>query len=763
MNSTSRPPATDEEARNQALIHAIPDLIFTNRRNGEYLSVHAPDPALLAATPESILHRKIGDVLPPPIAAQCLTAISCVLDSGQIQEITYSFPVGDRLRHFEARIAPCTADTVLTIVRDITERKQGEEELRNSEAKYRLFFESGGDAIYIHDENGRILAANPAASEQLGYSHAELMTMNAGQVDSPEEALHLPERIARLHEQGRLEFGTMHRRKDGSLLPVDVKAKRVDWSGQPAVMSICRDLTERKQADRFLQLVLDNIPDFVFWKDRNSVFLGCNKAVARAAGLDAPDQIVGKTDYDLGWKKEESDFYVAMDRRVMESDQAEYHIIEPQLQADGKQAWLDTCKVPLHDEQGNVIGILGTYTDITERMRAEKEKAKLEADLHQAQKMESIGRLAGGVAHDFNNMLTVILGRVELAIGQMDSAHPVHDDLEEVRKAATRSANLTRQLLAFARRQTIAPEILDLNETIAGMLQMLRRLIGENIDLVWRPAAGLGPVKIDPSQFDQLLTNLCVNARDAISGIGQITIATSAAVVGQADCADPAGSVPGAYVVLSVSDTGCGMDPETRSHVFEPFFTTKSIGKGTGLGLATVYGIVKQNSGFIDVKSEPGRGTIFQIALPRHVDAAKEEPVPPAIPAGPTARGGETLLLVEDEIPILNLTARLIKQLGYTVLAASTPGEAIRLAEEHAGEIHLLMTDVVMPEMNGRDLAKNLLTLYPNLARLFMSGYPANVIAHQGILDQGVHFIQKPFLQQHLAVQIRNALDSALA
>ena len=410
----------------------------------------------------------------------------------------------------------------------------------------------------------------------------------------------------------------------------------------------------------------------------------------------------------------------------------------------------------VYDASGNPSKVLGVIQDITDSKAKEKERIKLQDQLEQAQKMETVGRLAGGVAHDFNNMLGVILGRTEMALDLLDPAHPIHADLQEIRKAGERSADLTRQLLAFARKQTISPKVLDLNETLESMLKMLRRLIGEDIDLAWLPEAGLSPVKVDPAQIDQILANLCINARDAIAGVGKVTIETHMVTFDEAYCADHAGFVPGEFVLLAISDNGCGMDKETLGSIFEPFFTTKGTGKGTGLGLATVYGIVKQNDGFINVYSELGQGTTFRIYLPRHMGKAGQ--TRQAGPPEPTGHGNETILLVEDEPAILNITTMMLQRLGYTVLEASTPGEAIRLAREHMGEIDLLMTDVVMPEMNGRDLAKNLLSLYPNVKRLFMSGYTADVIAHHGVLDEGVHFIQKPFSKKDLAVKVREIL-----
>jgi two-component system sensor histidine kinase EvgS len=397
--------------------------------------------------------------------------------------------------------------------------------------------------------------------------------------------------------------------------------------------------------------------------------------------------------------------------------------------------------------------LLAGYTiDITERKRTEDK-------LLQAQKMESIGRLAGGVAHDFNNMLGVILGYAEMTLDQVEAGTSIHSALQEIQQAARRSANLTRQLLAFARKQTVTPRILDLNTTVANMLNMLQRLIGEDIDLSWLPGENLGAVRIDPSQIDQILANLCVNARDALGYPGRITIETANVVADETYRAAHGYFVPGEYVRLAVSDNGCGMDRDTVSHLFEPFFTTKKIGDGTGLGLATTYGIVKQNNGFINVYSEPGLGTTFKIYLPCY--PVKERQPSETVEAEAAVSGRETILLVEDEPMILQLSATMLNRLGYEVIAAGSPGEAIRLAEEHGGEIHLLMTDVVMPEMNGRDLARNLLSLYPDLKRLFMSGYTADIIAHHGVLDEGVNFIQKPFTFKDLSVKVREALDQA--
>jgi signal transduction histidine kinase/CheY-like chemotaxis protein len=401
--------------------------------------------------------------------------------------------------------------------------------------------------------------------------------------------------------------------------------------------------------------------------------------------------------------------------------------------------------------------ILSALKNEIQRKQAEEENKKLEAQLFQSQKMESVGRLASGVAHDYNNMLSVILGNTDMALDKVGPNDPLRVDLQEILMAAKRSADITHQLLAFARKQTIAPKVLNLNDAIEGMLKMLRKLIGEDIDLAWLPLAGLWPVKIDPSQLDQILANLCVNARDAIANVGKVTIKTHNATFGETYCTDHPGFFPGEFVLLAVSDDGTGMDKETLDNLFEPFYTTKEVGRGTGLGLATIYGIVKQNNGFINVYSEAGKGTTFKIYLPRHAGEGLKIRAESAA-ENPKGRG-ETVLVVEDEASILKLANRILDGLGYNVLTARTPAEAMALTEEHAGELHLLITDVVMPEMNGRELAGRLHVLNPDLKTLFMSGYTADVIAHRGVLEEGVCFMPKPFSIKDLAVKVREALD----
>jgi len=401
----------------------------------------------------------------------------------------------------------------------------------------------------------------------------------------------------------------------------------------------------------------------------------------------------------------------------------------------------------------------GVMHDITARKRTETERRALEVQLRQAQKMESVGRLAGGVAHDFNNMLAIITGYTDLAMRRMDPSEPMQADLREVMKAARRSAEIVRHLLAFARKQTIMPKIFDLNEAVGGMLKLLRRLIGEDIDLLWQPAETVVAVKMDPTQLDQILANVAVNARDAIAGVGRVIITAGIITLDQRFCAEHPGAKPGRCARLTVSDNGCGMDAETLAQIFEPFFTTKAEGKGTGLGLSTVYGIVKQNEGFVTVDSQPGQGTTFTLYLPAHEPAAivaggvTDEP-------GDAPVGSETILLVEDEAGLLAVCQHSLEHLGYTVVATASPLQAIELFLAHPGGIDLLLTDVVMPKLNGRALYQKLDQLRPGLKCLYTSGHSADILGTRGMLDETVHFLQKPYSWQSLARKVREVLDA---
>lgn len=432
---------------------------------------------------------------------------------------------------------------------------------------------------------------------------------------------------------------------------------------------------------------------------------------------------------------------------------------EIQLHLERGERWFYNILQPISYGREKHPAILSISLNITDRKKAEEEGEQLRQQLIQAQKLESVGRLTGGVAHDFNNILSVITGYTEMALEQVDPSLPLHSDLEKIFDAAKRSADIVRQLLAFSRQQAISPKVLDLNTTVEGMLKMLRRLIGEDINLVWKPAPGLPPVMMDPTQIDQILANLCVNARDAISDTGLITIETKAVYISPEFCVAHPGFIEGRFILLTVSDSGCGIDKAVAEKIFDPFFTTKGIGHGTGLGLSTVYGIVHQNNGFIDLDSEPGRGTTFKIYLPKspNSDLWNSRDDQTDIEAGK----GERILIVEDDPVILNMGKNMLERLGYTIFTAETPLKALKMAETNLLEsIDLLLTDVIMPEMNGKELASKLSTFLPAINVVYMSGYTENVIVHHGALDEGIHFIQKPFAKKDLARIVRKALDA---
>ncbi len=456
--------------------------------------------------------------------------------------------------------------------------------------------------------------------------------------------------------------------------------------------------------------------------------------------------------------------YHPEDRKKVESrffkciNDGDFYIVDARLTTfSGRQKWIETRGERVLDENGQ-YKIIGYMRDISMQKEAEEEKKKLQNQLLQSQKLQAVGRLAGGVAHDFNNMLGIILGQAELALLKTPPEHPLYSRLQEIIGAAKRSAEITRQLLAFASKQTIEPKQLNLNETVANMLKMLGRLIGEDIDLNWNPGTANCFIHIDPSQLDQIIINLMVNARDAVSEQPQVFIATDVMTFTDFDAKNNPGCMPGEFTVLSVSDNGCGMDKQTLENIFEPFFTTKSRGQGTGLGLATVYGIVKQNSGFIKVYSEPGQGTTFQVYLPRVGNGS--DPVKATQPVIVRSVAQDTILLVEDEPVLLTMAKSMIESLGYQVLATSSPQEALQLANENKGQIHLLVTDVIMPVMSGLELMKNLKKDHPLLKILFMSGYTADIIAPHGLLEDGHHYLQKPFSRQDLSRKLHEVLSS---
>ena len=660
----------------------------------------------------------------------------------------------------------------------IAERKLAEDALRRSQRQLADIIEFLPDATFVIDNEGIVIAWNLAIEAMTGISKNEMIGKGDFEYSLPFFGSRRPLLIDILFasEENKADYYNPVSKVGGAIVAESfapqayggkgaylwaVATALFDEKGNVAgAIESIRDITERKLAEDALGESEERFSRFFhaapvgtsISRMNDGQFADVNDAFLGLFGYTR-EEVVGQNPLKLEMYADPED----RERMVkLLKEHGRIQDFETRLVRKSGEILDASVSAEVIEMSGEQYA-LGLTHDVTERKRAKAENEKLEAQLFHAQKMESVGRLAGGVAHDFNNMLGVIIGRAEMALELDAPTDKLRHNLNEILKAGLRSADLTRQLLAFARKQTAVPKILDLNDTISGTLKMLRRLIGEDIDLLWVPGLDLWKVKIDPSQVDQILANLAVNARDAIPGVGSITLKTENVAIDDSDRADDPEFVLGEYILLTVSDSGAGMNREIREKIIEPFFTTKEPGKGTGLGLSTVYGIVKQNDGFIYVTSEPGKGTMFKIYMPRFNGECTQ--ISSGEPAGERPTGTETILLVEDDEAILNLSKMILENLGYTVLAADTPLNAIHLVEEHPGDLHLLITDVVMPKMNGRELAKQLGAILPNLKCIYMSGYTADVIAHRGLLDEGVNFIQKPFVSDDLSTKVRQVLD----
>ena len=522
---------------------------------------------------------------------------------------------------------------------------------------------------------------------------------------------------------------------------------------KPVIQCNIREITQRKQAEDSLRKserlnrgLVDHLPHRILVKDRDSVILFCNANYASDLGL-APDAVIGKDGYAF-YPPEMAARYHADDLEVMTSGMMK-ELEEPYQLGTEEEQWVHTVKVPYRDEQKQIIGVLVIFEDITERRR-------LEEQVRQSQKLEAIGLLAGGIAHDFNNLLTVIRGYCDLLSSRLSQTDPLIVDILEIGKCADRATNLTRQLLAFSRNQILDVQVLDLNALISGVDRMLQRLIGADIDLQILLAPHLGRIKADPGQIEQVMMNLIINARDAMPQGGKLILQTENVDLDQDYAGTHVAVTPGRYVMLAVSDNGCGMDHPTQTRIFEPFFTTKERGNGTGLGLATVYGIVKQSNGNIWCYSETGEGTTFKIYLPR-VDEACAAVVSENPP--PVVRGSETILVAEDEEMVRNLIVRFLTLDAYHVIATTNGAEALRKCEEFEGPIHLVITDMVMPGMSGYELWQILAEIRPGTKLLCMSGYIGNAVLSHSMLEEGQVFLQKPFNRDSLNRKVREALD----
>jgi PAS domain S-box-containing protein len=662
-------------------------------------------------------------------------------------------------------IIPGTTQSVASLL-DITERKKAVSKIRELSKTV----ETASQTVVITDLEANIIYVNQSCIETCGVEGKEELIGKSLSLFTDKEGAGLleneafPKLLSKGVWMGRLNI----RRSDGSYFPAEILASVTeDEHGKTEhIIGKITDISELKKTEdalREMNQLLNKAEEFAHlgsWsQDMATNQLSWTEEVFRIFGMTPQkDKISADTFLEAVHPDDllfVNNAYKESIEKGLSNYETEHRIIR---QDTGEIRFVhENC---FHEKNASEkpVRLVGMVQDITDRKLAEAEQSKLQSQLGQAQKMESIGQLAGGVAHDFNNMLGVILGHAEMALDQLDPAHLIYEDLEKIQKAALRSADLTRQLLAFASRQLIEPKVLMLNDTLLDMLTMLQRLIGEDVKLTWIPESDLWPVKMDPSQIDQILANLCVNARDAIEGVGEVIIKTSNTTVEDDYCACHDGCLPGEYVRLEVSDNGSGMDKKILSHLFEPFFTSKPLGEGTGLGLATVYGIMKQNKGFINVTSKPGEGSTFRIYMPRFVGEIKPEEKTRVTVKKKT--GTETILLVEDEVSLLKLTVHILRGLGYTVLTADSPQKALQLFEENQEDIHLLMTDVVMPEMNGRDLWRKLSSMRTGLKCLFVSGYTADIIAQRGELEDGVPFLQKPYQSETLAAKLRQILDS---
>ncbi|MES1185352.1 MAG: PAS domain S-box protein [Myxococcales bacterium] len=626
--------------------------------------------------------------------------------------------------------------------------------VRESEATHRQFFDSNPNPSYVVDVASlQVLDVNDAALALYGYSREEFMRLNLRDLRHPDDEPRLTQLLQRAGN-GITSGPARHRRKDGSVIHVEGGSHLATFEGRPARLVVLSDQTKRVQAEaerdehaRRLQRTLDAMREGYTIMDRELRYVFVNRAAAEQTQLTT-EQLLGHSPVELYPGFAGSKIHQALKSAV---DHGKHQRIEEEfLRPSGERSYFELNIQPVPE------GLVVLSIDQTERRQAESQRDSLEEQLRQAQKLEAVGRLAGGVAHDFNNVLSVILGYSEDLISGMDASDPRLQDLQEIETAAQRAAALTRQLLLFSRQQVLDPKVLDLNDVLANMDRMLGRVLGEQIELKLLLSEDLGRVRADRGNLEQVVMNLAFNARDAMPHGGRLTLETTNVIADEAFVSQHLGCKPGAYVRLAVTDTGTGMDAATRARIFEPFFSTKEQGKGTGLGLATVFGIVRQSGGGVWVYSEPGRGTTFKVYLPR-IDAELDTPEPPY--AALDLTGDETILLVEDEPAVREVARRILERHGYRVLAAESPDDARRLCQSEGGTIHLLLTDVVMPGCSGAQLAQQLAGARPGLKVLYISGYTDGSIDSHGVLAPGASFLQKPFTSDSLAGKVRSVLN----
>jgi PAS domain S-box-containing protein len=745
------------ERRFRALFEASPDAIFVEDLEGNVLDVNPAACRLHDLKREQLVGRNVRDLVPED--QRRLVG----RDFPKLARAEWSETEGISLRADGTRVPVeikasrmdyAGRPALLLHVRDISLRQEAEQNLRESESRYRAVVEQSADGIYMVDvETKQIVESNVALRQMLGYATDaplnlrvyDIVADDPAQVDQRLAGVILGEQPATMERR--------YRRRDGVLIDVVVSTAVISAAGRPLVCTNVRDVTEQKRAEEVrirLATAVEQAVEGIMITDANGTIQYVNPALEMMSGYSRTE-LVGNNPRIFKSGKQDASHYNEMWQALQRGEVWRGFFFN--RRKDGTVYQDESMISPIRDGNGRVTSYVAVKRDVTREIQ-------LEIQLLQAQKMEAIGRLAGGLAHDFNNILTAITGYSELSMKRLKAGDPLYRNCEEILKSADRASSLTRQLLAFSRRQVLEMKVLDPNSLVTNLQKMLRRLIGEDIELTTQLTEGVWSLKADPGQIEQVIMNLVVNARDAMPLGGKITISTGNATVTEPRSLSHGILRPGEYVCLSVTDTGVGMDEEVRTHLFEPFFTTKTSEKGTGLGLATCYGIVSQTGGSITVASATGAGTTFQIFLPRHQqDAQPAAAVAPRATA-PTSRHSETILLAEDEPAVRELSQLILSDLGYQVLVAGNGAEALALYQAPTTpKIDLLVTDVIMPEMGGRELAESLRMLNPELKILFVSGYTAETDWVSRALAKNTHFLPKPFTAAVLGQKVHDLLS----
>jgi PAS domain S-box-containing protein len=751
-------------------IENSPGALFVCDSECRLLDINRISSRLTGYSREELLEKAFVDLVPAGSVEDLKNKLDRLKDSGEIESEIVLQSKSGALIHSSLDAVSLSDGHLMAYCFDISRRKQAEQALRESEEKFRGVIERSQDGIILADDRGVVVEMNRGGEKIFGLSRSEVIGQFVWDIQFrllPENR-RLPSMLEKLKSAALMFLGAERpswpapypeseiERPDGSRRIIESAMFLLPLEQGVMACSVVRDITDRKNAEGelretrdLLEGILNVIPDVIGVQERDHTIIRYNQAGYEFLNM-GPEETHGKKCYELIGRHLPCEMCATT--KSYRSKKPEK--IEKYTESLG--TWLDVRAYPVLDENGEVVKVVEHLRDITERKKAEEEKARLEDQYRQVMKVEAIGRLAGGVAHDLNNMLSPILGYGEMLLGDMTSEDKRRTLVEDIIRAGFRARDLVRQLLAFSRKQTLEYKPVDMNEVVTGFEKLLRRTIREDIAIEIVPGQKMLTVMADVGQIEQVIMNLAVNAQDAMPEGGRLTIQTTVMELDETSVAIHRDLKAGEYVMLAISDTGHGMDEEVTKHLFEPFYSTKGE-QGTGLGLATVYGIVKQHGGAIWVYSEPGEGTVFKIYLPITekvpVDEKKDR-----VPVSDLT-GTETIMLVEDNEQVRHLALEILKRQGYAVLVALNGPEALEIMRLHRGPVHLLFTDVVLPGMNGRELYSKAVESQPNLRVLYMSGYIDEVIAHRGVLEQGVAFIQKPFTVQALTEKVREVLD----